>query len=235
MNRDQQQNNRSYRNHYADFDEHGNRRTNRMGADRISHGESQRDSHNSNSQTGSYYTRAYGDFSGGTRYGEGGSTYGGGSAYGHSNYGPNRDHGPRNSGRDRNQSNDVRNGYGNFADYSSRNYGSYGGSNDNRGFRENSSGSAGNGYNDRDEGRAGYGDTGRGSTGYDNGFQDYGHTGYGSTGYNNRDEDRERSAYGRSNRGGTNQEERFNHGRDYHPRGRGNDSFSYRNRTDRDR
>ena len=54
MNSDRENSNRTYRNHYADFDEHGNRRTNRMGDDRASSGDSRdRDSQqNDNSPRG---------------------------------------------------------------------------------------------------------------------------------------------------------------------------------------
>ena len=111
MNRDDN-NNRNYRNHYADFNEDGSRRDrsqedssndrrggflnrdgrrNERNTDRNTpsndterHNEGSRDRNYSRSTFGA---SAQGDYSGGTRYGGGGSTYGGGSSYGHSNYG----------------------------------------------------------------------------------------------------------------------------------------------------
>lgn len=240
MNSDRENSNRAYSNHYADFDEHGNRRTNRKGDDRASSGDSRnRDSQrNDNSPSGSNYTRAYGDYSGGTRYGEGGSTYGGGSAYGQTNYGPNRDHGPHNAARDRNQSEHVRNGYGDYTDYDSRNYGSFAGSSDYSDYMYYNYGpDSWRTFGNRDDNRGSgdYGSTGRGSTGYDNSYREYGNTGYGSTGYNNRDEDRERSTNSRGNYDNASRNERFYHGGDYNPRDQGNNPFPYRDRDEKNR
>lgn len=83
------------KNHYADFDEHGNALTGNTNS--LSHynpeskygytgqpGNNSGDSHRQRGHCDTNAAHAYGDFSGGTRYGEGGSTAGGGSAYGHS-------------------------------------------------------------------------------------------------------------------------------------------------------
>jgi len=70
---------------------------------------------------------AQGSYSGGTRYGEGGSTYGGGSSYGQSSYGDSGGYKARQEERDRNDRNraeNVRNGYGHPTDFGSRSYGS---------------------------------------------------------------------------------------------------------------
>ena len=192
MNREDRNNHGPYKNHYADFDAHGNRRTNRMGDDRASSGDSRdRDSQrNDNSPRGSNYTRAYGDYSGGTRYGEGGSTYGGCSAYGYTNYGPNRDHGPHKAARGRNQSEHVRNGYGDYTDYDSRNYGSFAGSSDYSDYMYYNYGPDSrrtSGKQDDNRGSGDYGSTGRGSTGYDSGFISAGGGGFARLGGNRLD------------------------------------------------
>jgi hypothetical protein len=137
-------------------------------------------------------TRAYGDMSGGTRYGEGGSTYGGGSGYGHSDYGS-----TQNQTRDRDQYNTGP--YEDYIDYSSRNYGSFGGSIEpdynSRGLYN----TGGRGH-DRDAYSAGNfsGESYDRNQGYDRSFRGM-PQGYGSTRYDERDLDRERSVMG--NRG----------------------------------
>lgn len=138
---------------------------------------------------------AQGDMSGGTRYGEGGSTYGGGSAYGHSDYGR-----PRNQDYDRyrDDSRYRRGGSEDYIDYNSRNYGSYAGSREEDYGRNRHYNTGGRGR-DRDE-DMGYRDYSNRSqydrnTGYDRSYRGN-PPGYGSTNYNERDRDRERSAYG---------------------------------------
>lgn len=243
MNRDSENNNRSRKNHYADFDEHGNARTGNRNSlsrynpddrndtdsglynpegshrnrDRDRH--EQRNQHDRNRMTSD--ARAYGDFSGGTRYGEGGSTYGGGSAYGPSNYGMSGNERPRNQGGDRN--------YYDHDSHSRQNYGRSGGNNySGRMNDDRDAHYRGVGYDDR-FGVQGA-DQRRNNTGYDRGFDDYGNTGYGATRYNNRDEDQERSAY--SNRGYRN-EQRGNYGGSGEGR-RGDERGRDRNRYDRE-
>src|SRR5690606_25327830 len=108
MNRNNE-NDSNRKNHYADFDEFGNKRgdnrsnnesdswSNQMSRHNYRSAGQDQSSYRDNQNQGNrgrgdynhpeFGTRAYGDMSGGTPYGEGGSTYGGGSAYGHSNYG----------------------------------------------------------------------------------------------------------------------------------------------------
>ncbi|WP_347156769.1 hypothetical protein [Pontibacter chitinilyticus] len=123
-------------------------------------------------QRTNFGARAQGDYSGGTHYGEGGSTYGGGSGYGHSYYGPSGNQGNRHE-QGNYRAENVQNGYGNFRDSDNRNYGSYGG------FRNDEL---------QQDYRSGA------NTGYNRGNAQYNPTGYGTTRYNNRDEDRARSA-----------------------------------------
>lgn len=130
---------------------------------------------------------ARGDMSGGSRYGEGGSTYGGGSAYGHSDYSS-----FRNQDYDRNRD---RNRYSagsneDYIDYNSRNYGSFAGSREEDYHTRGHYNTGGRGH-DRD-------DNYNRNSGYDRSFRDM-PRGYGSTGYNERDLDRERSAYSNRN------------------------------------
>ncbi|SFU51769.1 hypothetical protein [Pontibacter akesuensis] len=133
---------------------------------------------------------ARGDYSRGTRYGEGGSPFGGGSGYGHSRYGTSRSHGGYAGQRNGNEAENVQNGYGDNSNPGSRNnYGRQGGSqsysdfiNHNYGSRSSSS-------------------LPRYKSGYDNSIGNYGKTGYGSTRYNNRDTNRENSTYGSANEG----------------------------------
>lgn len=140
------------------------------------------------SQTAGAHAR--GDMSGGTRYGEGGSTYGGGSAYGHSDYGS-RHYQDYDRNRDRYSSG----GSEDYLDYGSRNYGSYGGSREPDYHRHGQYNTGGRGrdrdndYGSRDYGRNSYDR----SSGYDRSFKGM-PQGYGSTGYNERDRDRERMA-----------------------------------------
>ncbi|MBC5772677.1 hypothetical protein H8S95_01265 [Pontibacter sp. KCTC 32443] len=150
------------------------------------------------SRSRNFGAHAYGDMSGGTRYGEGGSTYGGGSAYGHSDYGS-----QHRQDYDRNrESNRYRTGGSeDYIDYGSRNYGSFAGSREpdyssrghyNTGGRGHDRDSD---YSSRDYGR----DSSDRSRGYDRSFRGM-PQGYGSTEYDERDLDRERSTYGnRSN------------------------------------
>ena len=151
---------------------------------------------------------AYGDMSGGTRYGEGGSTYGGGSAYGHSNYGSQYNQGSDND----------RNRYGgseDYIDYNSRNYGSFAGSREPDYSSRGHYNTGGRGYDRNNEYESrNYGiDTYARNQGYDRSFEGM-PQGYGSTRYDERDLDRERSA--NSNRGdygsrtwGNNEDERY--------------------------
>ncbi|WP_242917551.1 hypothetical protein [Pontibacter liquoris] len=131
--------------------------------------------------TTNFGARAQGDYSGGTRYGEGGSTYGGGSGYGHSYYGPAGDQGWRNSSSDREPSHsvNVQRGYDRYMDADSRNYGSF------AGYRQEDFGGSRNQDHDYRSGA---------NTGYNRGNANFNQTGYGATRYNNRDMDRERSA-----------------------------------------
>ncbi|WP_299707937.1 hypothetical protein [uncultured Pontibacter sp.] len=222
MNRNADNNDRSRKNHYADFDEHGNARTgNRNSLSRYNPDEmnSSEDGlyHPQGSQRSyenRYYenqrqhernrmssdARAYGDFSGGTRYGEGGSTYGGGSAYGPSNYGMSGERGPRSHGDDRS--------YYDHDEHSRQNYGRSGGNYySGRMNEERDMDYRGVGYRDANRLRSGYGDEERGGRGYNRSFDEFRDTGYGSNRYNNRDEDRERSAY--SNWGQSNQNREY--------------------------
>ncbi|WP_242929200.1 hypothetical protein [Pontibacter vulgaris] len=222
MNRDFENNDRPRRNHYADFDEHGNARTgnpnsisryqpeDRNRADYRNYQEPERGRLTNDAP-------AYGDFSQGSRYGEGGSTFGSGSAYGNSDYGSSGSRGPQSRDFDRNRSEDVQHGYGHYSDFESRSYNPRGGS-DYHGYMSDRRDLhyRGAGYDTRFN--PDYGPTGLESTGYDRGFGNYGHTGYGSTGYDNRDLDRERSAYSQRNEANSNYSKRID-----------------RNRPDRDR
>ncbi|SIT83952.1 hypothetical protein [Pontibacter indicus] len=226
MNRNNAQNDRSRKNHYADFDEHGNARTgnthslSRYNPDDMNssdgryHSGSHRSHENRYSDDRDRYernrrtsdARAYGDFSGGTRYGEGGSTYGGGSAYGPSNYGMSGRERPSHMGGDRN--------YYDHNEHSRQNY-SGSGENDYRGRMNDDDERRyrGTGYRDSNQSRSGYRNEDRGERGYNRSFDEYRDTGYGSTRYNNRDEDRERSAYnnwGHSQQRRSEDERRYN-------------------------
>ncbi len=228
MNRNFENNDRPRKNHYADFDEHGNPRTGNVNS-LSRHEPDNRDRDNYRNYQGNYGqgsnygrvshdARAYGDFSHGTRYGEGGSTSGGGSAYGNSYYGMYGEQGPRSRDYDRNRSGDVQRGYGHYSDFGSRSHNPQRGSDYREGYMsdDRDRNYRGAGYDTRFN--PDYGTTGNENTGYDRGFRNYGHTGYGSTGYDNRDMDRERSAY--SNRD------------DY--RRHNNEGSNYRSRNDRD-
>lgn len=146
------------------------------------------DSNRGYDRSHTFGAHAYGDMSGGTRYGEGGSTYGGGSAYGHSDYGSRHF-----QDRDR----DTTGPYESYIDYSSRNYGSFGGSREPDYSRHGHYNTGGRGrdrsedYGSRDYGRSNYDR----SRGYDWSFRGM-PAGYGSTEYDERDLDRERSVYG---------------------------------------
>ncbi|TPE42971.1 hypothetical protein [Pontibacter mangrovi] len=219
MNRDYENDDNLRKNHYADFDEHGNPLTgNRnslsrynpgghFGSDRYARDERRHGDDASNA------ARAYGDMSRGTRYGEGGSYRGGGSAYGHSYYGMSGQEGPRITQHDR----------GNWPD--SRQYNAYGDAERNRGHRfSDSFGRTSDGgyvnedrsqgyqrrYDEGFQGNQRFGNPGRENTGYDRGYRDFGSTGYGTTGYNNRDEDRLRSAYGNRDYRKEEDERRYN-------------------------
>ena len=214
MNRNFDRDHNQRKNHYADFDEHGNPRTGNVNSlsrhEPEGRGRDYGRSHNEYDRRDSRSrmtpdARAYGDYSGGTRYGEGGSTYGGGSAYGDSYYGMSGQEGPRYRDAGRSRSGDERHGYSDRDrdDYSRQNYGRSGGYNysGRMGGGDRDTGYRGTGYiyGSRPGAGSGYGDMDRDNRGYDRGYRGYGHTGYGSTGYDNRDQDRERSAY--SNRG----------------------------------
>jgi len=139
-------------------------------------------------------TRAYGDMSGGTRYGEGGSTYGGGSAYGHSGYG-NQDYQNYNRERDRYSAR----GGEDYIDYNSRNYGSFAGSREEDYSSRGHYNTGGRGQDRDDFGRNDYSaDNYSYGRGYDRSFRGM-PQGYGSTEYDERDLDRERSVYGNRN------------------------------------
>lgn len=132
-------------------------------------------------------TRAYGDMSGGTRYGEEGSTYGGGSGYGHSDYGSRQ-----NQFRDRDQYNTAP--YEDYIDYSSRNYGSFAGSPEpdyhSRGqYNKGDRGQDRDNYSSRNYSGENY------ERSYDRSFRGM-PQGYGTTRYDERDLDRERSVMG---------------------------------------
>ncbi|WP_266204922.1 hypothetical protein [Pontibacter kalidii] len=203
------ENNYQRKNHYADFDEHGNPLTGNRnslshynpeggyGSDRDARDERRHGEYTSNS------ARAYGDMRHGTRYGEGGSYEGGGSAYGHSYYGLSGQEGPRFTQHDRGWDESRQyDAYGDSEHYRNRDQrfsDSFGRSSDggyinenrnrdNRGYQRR--------YDDSYQGNQGYGNERRENYGYDRGYRDFGGTGYGATGYNNRDEDRMRSAYG---------------------------------------
>ncbi|WP_162425720.1 hypothetical protein [Pontibacter pudoricolor] len=136
------------------------------------------------SRTGTYGAHANGDMSGGTRYGEGGSTYGGGSGYGHSAYGNQNRYG----------------GSENYIDYNSRNYGSYAGSREPDYSSRGHYSTGGRGHDRNNEyGSRNYGnDSFDRNQGYDRSFEGM-PQGYGSTRYDERDLDRERSVYGNRN------------------------------------
>ncbi|MFD2515157.1 hypothetical protein ACFSRY_14890 [Pontibacter locisalis] len=178
MNRDKDHYNPNIK-HYGDLDRYGDIENNYRSESRSPYG-----------------TRAYGDYSGGTRYGEGGSTFGGGSSYGHSYY----------KGYSRQEITDR-------VSQSENRYGKRRGDYNSPGSRESSGSDRNNDYSDfmnfnygagPSRGQGGYYDRGSGygtsnhsNYGYDRGIGGYGNTGYGSTGYNNRDEDRERNIYNR--------------------------------------
>ncbi|MCX2740941.1 hypothetical protein [Pontibacter anaerobius] len=195
------------KNHYADFDRHGNPLTgnthslshyNPRGAygdygDRYGHEGHHRDTN---------AAHAYGDYGSGTRYGEGGSNKGGGSSYGHSYYGLSGNEGPRMTQHELHWDESRRyDAYGDRAhnrDRDQRFSDSFGRSRDG-GYVNEGRNREERGYTDRyEDSRQGarYGGAGRENTGYNRGYDDFGRTGYGATSYNNRDVDRERSAYG---------------------------------------
>ncbi|MBC5991979.1 hypothetical protein [Pontibacter cellulosilyticus] len=214
MNRNFENENRQRKSAYDDFDQYGNPLTgntnslsrytpqSKYGSFGQNVQRSDRDEQRYNRPSSdriSNATRAYGDMSHGTRYGEGGSYQGGGSSYGHSNYGTRGNEGPGFSHQEGYWPESRRNGMGDYDKFINRNYGYFGRS-------------SGGGYttqdSDRPDQRRGdfsgrrfdeeFRNTGRENTGYNRGFRSFGGTGYGATGYNMRDEDRERSA--RSNR-----------------------------------
>lgn len=221
MNRNNAYNDRPRKNHYADFDEHGNARTGNTNSlsrfnPESSQRRSDRDRYENHDERGrmSHGTRAYGDFSGGTRYGEGGSTFGGGSAYGPSNYGISGRERPSHMGGDRN--------YYDHNEHSRQNYGHSGGYNySGRMNDESGRGYRGTGNIDSNQSRSGYRNEDRGDRGYNHSFDEFRDTGYGSTRYNKRDEDRERSAY---NNWGQNQQRRSEDERRYDERNRYRDN-----------
>lgn len=203
MDRYYENDNRQRKNHYADFDEHGNPLTgNRNSLSRrnpegnYGSGMYERDDRRRGEYT-THSARAYGDMSHGTRYGEGGSYEGGGSAYGHSYYGLSGQQGPRIAQHDRGWS-------------ESRQYDAYGDSrhyqNRDQRFSDSFGRSSDGGYINegrRDDNRhrnhpGHYDDSYQGyrSSGYDRGYEDFRGTGYGSTEYDNRDRDRMRSLRG---------------------------------------
>jgi hypothetical protein len=161
---------------------------------------------NSYSRSGAFGAHAYGDMSGGARYGEGGSTYGGGSGYGHSDYGSQH---RQDYDRYRDSNQNRYGGSEDYIDYNSRNYGSFAGS---REPDYNSRGhyNTGGRGNDRNNeyGSRNYGnDTYDRNQGYDRSFRGM-PQGYGSTRYDERDLDRERSVSG--NRDNNDPRDRYN-------------------------
>lgn len=199
------------KNHYADFDEHGNPLTGNTHS--LSHYEpkgpfggfgSRSEHENRPSDTNAAH--AYGDYGRGTRYGEGGSNRGGGSSYGHSYYGLSGNEGPRMTQHDMDWEESRRyDAYGDNSHYRGRDHrfsDSFGRTSDGGYINENRNRDnqryQGR-YDDSYQGNQRYGNSGRENIGYDRGYREFGGTGYGSTGYNNRDEDRMRSTYG--NRG----------------------------------
>lgn len=209
MNRNFELNNGPDKNHYADFDEHGNSRTgntNSLSRYNPARGYSSFGQHRENDRYGNRDTNAahaYGDYSRGTRYGEGGSNEGGGSSYGHSYYGLSGNQGPRITQHDRRWSDSRQ--YDAYADNEhsrtrdQRFSDSFGRSSDGGYINEDRNGRYSRNYNDDSYQGSDYRNREGRNTGYDRGFSDYGDTGYGSTPYNNRDLDRERSAYSRGN------------------------------------
>ncbi|AKD04000.1 hypothetical protein POKO110462_12735 [Pontibacter korlensis] len=144
MNRNFGNNNGPNKNHYADFDEHGNPRTgninslSRYNPENRYPGSEQQHRHrgdfsnfreqyepdNRHGDRTTHATRAYGDFSRGSRYGEGGSISGGGSAYGHSYYGLSGNEGPRITQHDMNRSDSRQyDAYGDYEHYRNRDQG----------------------------------------------------------------------------------------------------------------
>lgn len=247
MNRDFDRNSNQRKNHYADFDEHGNPRTGNRNS--LSRREPENSNRSYDSEHRAYDrwdsrsrmtsdARAYGDYSGGTRYGGGGSTYGGGSAYGDSYYGMSGQEGPRYRDAGRSRSGDERHGYDDRGrdDYSRQNYGRSGGNHYSgrmRDDREMGYRGTGNIYGSRPGPGSTYENTDREDRGYDRGFGGYGRTGYGSTGYDNRDVDRERSVY--SNRDYRNEGRGGEWSEDNRRYNRGEDrNFDRRDRHDRD-
>lgn len=114
------------KNHYADFDKHGNPLTGNTHS--LSHynpsgaysGYGNRDEQESRSRD-TNAAHAYGDMSRGTSYGEGGSRQRGGSSYGHSYYGMSGNEGPRMTQHDRNWEDSRRHdAYGDNAHYRGR-------------------------------------------------------------------------------------------------------------------
>ncbi|MEJ8803864.1 hypothetical protein [Pontibacter sp. H249] len=216
MNRNFDNENRQRKNHYADFDDYGNPRTGNRNSLSRHTPESKYGSFGQRNQTDSYdqqrqydrratnATRAYGDMSQGTRYGEGGSNEGGGSSYGHSYYGLSGDHGPSITQHDRNRQDSKQyDGHGDYDHFMNRNYGNSFGSSSDGGYtsrnRENEDRRENQNRDSRLENRSGN----RGyeeNRGYDRGYDSFGNTGYGATGYNMRDLDRERGAYGNQQR-----------------------------------
>ncbi|WP_299824792.1 hypothetical protein [uncultured Pontibacter sp.] len=233
-------NNRQRKNHYADFDEHGNAQTgNKNSLSRYNpdsrYGDfgqqNQRRDHGQQYRLGGRATnasRAYGDMSQGTRYGEGGSNEGGGTAYGHSYYGLSGNRGPGMTQYNTNRSQSRQyDGYGDYDSFMNRNYGNEFGHTRDGGYTNNdrNTGNRDSRNYSRNDYESGY--AGRENTGYDRGYDSFRNTGYGATGYNNRDVDRERSThrnqdYRNENRGyrddsdrSYNDRNRFNHQNDW--------------------
>lgn len=211
MNRNFEHENHPRKSAYSDFDQYGNpltgntnslsRYTPQSSYGSFGRGEqsqrSERDQHFNRppSERLTNATRAYGDMSHGTHYGEGGSISGGGSSYGHSDYGLSRHQEPGFSHQEGYWPESRRYGMGDYDKFINRNYGYFGRS-------------SGGGYTSEDSDRPDqsqgafsrrnfdrtYEDTDRQNSGYDRGYSGFSNTGYGSAGYNMRDLDRERSA-----------------------------------------
>ena len=241
MNRNFDNENRQRRSAYADFDEFGNPLTGNTNSlsrytpqssygsfgrgyqRQSSSGDRQSQSRSSGARV-SNATRAYGDMSHGTRYGEGGSYEGGGTSYGHSYYGTSGNRGPGMSRQEGYWPESKQYGIGDYDKYINRNYGYFGRS-------------SGGGYTDWDSDRPDqrrgdfrsdryynepYEGRYRENSGYDRGYSGFGNTGYGSSRYNMRDQDRERSAYG--NRDSRGERGRFNDEDAGYYRNRNNDT-----------
>lgn len=211
MNTNLNDENRRRRSAYADFDEHGNPLTGNIeslsrytpqsrfgsfGRNVEAPHSQQEGQYNSPAGRVTNATRATGNFSEGTPYGEGGSYEGGGTGYGRSRYGTSRREGPGFSHQEGYGPESRRYSDNDYDNFINRNYGYFGRSSDAGYINEgpNRSSEQPSNVQNRRYGDS-FGDTGREGRGYDRGYGGFGNTGYGATGYNMRDEDRERSSF----------------------------------------